>query len=190
MRRMSSLLICLAMLAGAPGLARADDYDVCASKDSNDFKKDSYIGKALAACNAVIDKKQLTGKSLAIVYSHRGYWKHRANQLDAALLDYQKALELDKTNHEFYDYRADVWVDKGNDERAIAEYDQALLLKPDYLAARYSRAMIHEKRGNLEKARAEYTQVVNSKATERIGEWAQKQARAQLKAMDEKPKKP
>jgi tetratricopeptide (TPR) repeat protein len=190
MRRIFTLIFCLFLTPSAPNPAHADDYATCASKNSDDFKKEDFIGKAMAACNAVIDKKQFSGKSLAIVYSHRGYWKYRAKQYDAAIIDYDKALALDSTNHEFYDYRADCWVEKGNDERALADYEQALLVKPSYLAARYSRGRIFEKRGALEKARAEYTQVVTGKATERIGEWAQKEAAARLKAMDDKLKKP
>jgi tetratricopeptide (TPR) repeat protein len=190
MRRIFVHLFCFALLAVAPQLARADDYAVCASKNSDDYKREDYISKAMAACSKVIDAKQRSGKALSAVYAHRAYWKHRAKQLDAALLDYDMALELDKADHELYDYRADIWFDKGNEERALAEYDQALLLKPDYLAARVSRAKIYEKRGNLEKARSEYAQVIAGKATERVGEWAQSEARARLKAMDEKQKKP
>jgi tetratricopeptide (TPR) repeat protein len=177
----------VAVLPAEP--ARADDMAVCASRGTDDFKKEEYIGKGMAACTKVIDEKQVSGKRLAIAYALRGYWKHQAKQLDAAMLDYEKALNIDTTNHEFYDYRADIWVDKGNDERALAEYEQALRLKPDYLAARYSRGRIFEKRGELEKARAEYTQVVTGKATERIGEWAKREAAARLKAMDDKLKK-
>jgi tetratricopeptide (TPR) repeat protein len=190
MRRIFSLLFCLALLAVAPQLARADDYAVCALSNSDDYKREDYISKAVAACSKVIDAKQRSGKALSVVFAHRAYWKHRAKQFDAALLDFDKALDLDNTNHEFYDYRADVWIDKGNEERALAEYEQALRVKPTYLAARFSRAKIYENRGNLEKARSEYAQVIAGKATERIGEWAQSEARARLKAMDEKPKQP
>jgi tetratricopeptide (TPR) repeat protein len=192
MRRITLGLFCvttiIAILPAQP--ARADDMAICASRGTEDFKKDDYAGKGMAACTKVIDEKQVSGKRMAIAYALRGYWKHQAKQLDAALADYEKALSIDTTNHEFYDYRADIWVDKGNDERALAEYEQALRLKPAYLAARYSRGRIYEKRGDLEKARAEYTQVVTGKATERIGEWAKTEARERLKEMDEKLKKP
>jgi Tfp pilus assembly protein PilF len=188
MRRIFTHLFGVALLAAVAHPARADDMDVCSSHGTDDFKKADYIAKGMAACTKVIDEKQVSDKRLANAYAQRGYWKHQANQLDAAMLDYDQALDLDNTNHEFYDYRADIWVDKGDEERALAEYEQALRVRPTYLAARVGRAKIYEKRGNLEKARLEYAQVIAGKTADRVGEWAQSEARARLKAMDEKHK--
>jgi tetratricopeptide (TPR) repeat protein len=182
----NGLLLLAALLATLPAPARADDMAICASRGSDDFKNAGYIAKGLAACAKVIDEKQVSGKRLAIAHALRGYWRHQAQQLDAAMADYDQAVILDATNHEFYDYRADIWVDKGDEDRALAEYEKALRLKPDYLAARYSRGKLYEGRGDTQMAIADYMQVVNGTATERIGEWAQTEAAARLKALDQK----
>ena len=166
--------------------AHADDMRICGSVDSDDYKKKGYIDTAIAACDRVIEDKIYSGKNLAKVYLIRGYWYHKAEQNDRAMNNFNKGLDIDPSNYEGYDYRADLWVSMGNTERALADYEQALRLNPKYLSARYSRGKIYQNRGEVEAAREEYEKVLDLPATDRIAEWAQENAKRRLKELDKK----
>ena len=67
----------------------------------------------------MIDKLQGGNKkALAAAHMTRGYWMHRKGDLKASMADYNKGLDYDPNSFEGYDYRADLWVAMGNDERA------------------------------------------------------------------------
>ena len=91
--------------------------------------------------------------------------------------------------HESYDYRADVYQDKGDLDAALENYNQATKIDPTYAAAYFSRGRIYEKKGDIDKARAEYNQAIAVPTVNRIAQWAQDNARARLKALAEDPDK-
>jgi tetratricopeptide (TPR) repeat protein len=101
------------------------------------------------------------------------------------LTDYGVSIRLDPDNVESYDYRADVYQDKGDLDAALHEYDRATKIDPTYAAAYYSRGQIYEKKGDLDKARAEYNAALAVPTINRIAQWAQDNARARLKALAE-----
>lgn len=58
-----------------------------------------------------------------------------------------------------FESRADAYRRKGDLVRAIADYDQAIKLKPGYFPALYGRATAYLRNGDLGRARADFGRV-------------------------------
>jgi putative PEP-CTERM system TPR-repeat lipoprotein len=58
------------------------------------------------------------------------------------------------------------YMRQGNDEKAIAEFQQAIKLTPRYLPPRYNMAALEERRGNTEKAREIYARILALRPSE------------------------
>lgn len=179
-------MFALATMAGL-SVAHADDYSTCFSLESNDYKKESFVANGTAACTKVIAQKKFKNADLGRVYATRGYWLQRSGDLQAAMSDFNRALDLAPNDVEAYDYRADLWVKMGNDERALADYEQAIRVNPQYSAAHLSRGMIYEKRADNERAKAEYRKVLALPVPNRIAEWARDNAKKRLDALEKAP---
>ncbi len=165
------------------------ELETCERAHSDAYKDEKSIAPGIAACTRVLDRRSLSTKNRAIIHAIRGYWKHRGKDLQGALQDYGRALDLDPNNFESYDYRADLWVELGNDERALADYEQATRIDPKYAAAHYSRGTILERRGDIAAARAAYEQTLSVPNRDRIATWAQDNARKRLDALNAAGKK-
>ena len=176
------LFVCLALtVVGGTPSARADDKQVCYSIGTNDFKAPEYAKLGLAACERAIKSGAHKGKVLGGYYGQSADWKTRLNDLKGAMDDFDKAIELNKDNHEIFDFRGDLWVKMGNDERALSDYEHATRLKPTYAASYFSRGEIYRKRGDKTKAIAEYKKAIAQPPAERIQAWAQNSARDDVK---------
>lgn len=192
MRYASLVVLSAAMLAlpvagtVAQKAPRDAELETCERAHSDAYKDDKSIAPGIAACTRVLDRGKLSQKNRAIIYAMRGYWKHRAKDHQGALADYGTALDLNPSNFEILDYRADLWVEMGNDERALADYEQASRIDPAYVAAHYSRGVIYERRGDIAAARAAYEKALSLPNRDRIAEWAQNNARQRLDALSKR----
>jgi tetratricopeptide (TPR) repeat protein len=172
-----------------PSLAAEDkDHAACFSLGTENFKDMSKYDVGLDACSRMISARRFKNKELAAIYRARGSWKQKKGALDGALTDYGKSIRLDPDNVENYDYRGDAYQLKGDLDRALADYDHATRIDPNYAAAYYGRGLIYEKKQDLDKARAEYNAAIAVPTKDRIAQWAQDNARARLKALDEPAK--
>ena len=61
-----------------------------------------------------------------------------------------------------YFERADLYSEKDQDDLAIADYDKAIKLKPDYWNAYLNRGFAFENKESFDYAIADYTQIINS----------------------------
>lgn len=191
MRRLILLtaLVLVAMTAAPPRSYAADpDHDVCFSIGNESYKNKDNFKTGEDACARMITSSRYSGNGLASIYRARGSWRQKQGELDASLSDYDIAIRMQPKNVEGFDYRADVYQQKGDLDRALADYDRASKLDPAYSAAHYSRGMIFEKKKQLDKARSEYKITIGLPTRDRIAQWAQNNARARLKALDEEAK--
>jgi len=192
MGRLLPLAAILIITAGAvtPSLA-ADDKDraACFSLGNENYKDKAKFDLGLGACSRMIGSKRYKDKALASIYRARGSWKQKKGELDAALADYGKSIQIEPDNVESYDYRADVYQQKGDLDLALADYDHASRIDPTYAAAFYSRGLIYEKKGDIDRARTEYDSAIAAPTVSRIAQWAQDNARARLKILAEETKK-
>ena len=195
MYRIAWLFAALLWSVANPAAARAaDDVTDCFSLGTENYNEPGFFDRGLQACSRLIAKR--SGKDqLSKAYGGRGSWQFKKKDYDAALADYDRAISIDAENIEFYDYRADAWMAKGELSRAIDNYDQVIRMDPTYAAAYYSRGRAYEKEGEIDRARASYRAALvpprerKMKIQERIQEWAQANAAKRLKELDEQPAK-
>jgi tetratricopeptide (TPR) repeat protein len=128
--------------------ATADDRATCEKATSE---------LALAACARAIASGEFSGLALAKLHNNRGVELKRTGDLDAAIKDYDIAINLNPDDLFAFNNRANAWRDKGNLDRAIADYGEAIRLDPDYAAAYVNRGLVHERRKQFDLARADFT---------------------------------
>lgn len=186
MRQLLFAAVAIAVVT-APAPARAQEADrvLCFSLGNESYKDKEKFKAGEDACTRMINAGTFRDKALASLYRARGSWHQKQGKLDLSLADYAVAIKMEPKNVESYDYRADVYQQKGDYDRALSDYDRASKLDPAYAAAHYSRAMIFEKKKDFAKAREEYNATIKLPTKDRIAQWAQDNARARLKALDE-----
>lgn len=81
-------------------------------------------------------------------------------ELDSAIMNYSKAIELNPANTSVYLNRGLIFYRKKDYEAAIADYSKAIELNPNEPAAYSNRANSYEKIDQLEKAAADYKKVI------------------------------
>jgi tetratricopeptide (TPR) repeat protein len=186
MLRLLFVVIALATItAQAPLRAQEADKVLCFSLGNENYKDKEKFKIGEDACTRLINAGTFRDKALAALYRARGSWHQKKGELDLSLADYAVAIKMEPKNVESYDYRADVYQQKGDYDRALSDYDRASKLDPTYAAAHYSRGLIFEKKKDVAKAREEYDATIKLPARDRIAQWAQDNARARLKALDE-----
>lgn len=171
--------------APAPSHAQEADRVLCFSLGNENYKDKEKFKAGEDACTRMINAGTFRDKALASLYRARGSWRQKKGELDLSLADYAVAIKMEPKNVESYDYRADVYQQKGDYDRALSDYDRASKLDPAYAAAHYSRGIIFEKKKDFAKAREEYNATIKLPTRDRIAQWAQDNARARLKTLDE-----
>jgi tetratricopeptide (TPR) repeat protein len=110
----------------------------------------------IAGCTAVIKAHTDPPRRLAIALNNRGVAFKAKSDLDHALQDYDKSLQLDPYAANHYNNRGVVYRIKGDFVRAVEDYGKAILLKPDYIPAYYNRALAYRDMGQLDNALADF----------------------------------
>jgi tetratricopeptide (TPR) repeat protein len=81
-------------------------------------------------------------------------------EFDRAMVDYDRAIELDPQNAVAYRNRAVAHCRQGDLEQALADFDRAIELDPEYAQAYGSRGNIYHQFGEYEKALEDYNKVI------------------------------
>jgi len=126
--------------------------------------------------------------SQAEEWFRQGYMAAMAREWDEAINWYNKALERNPKNPEAHFQRAVTFEMTERPEAAIADYERALQLKPDYYLAMEYLAKLYETRGEYDRALDLYRRalplVKNPKWRSIVKWWisrAQKKIRAAMK---------
>lgn len=141
-----------ALLMLATTCTRADDAVDCV-KTSGDAR--------IAACTRVIESGRWQGAHLAPPYNNRGLAKQDKGDLEGAIADYNRALELNPRYAPAYNNRASAKHDTGDLDGAIADLNRALELDPRDAAAYSNRAAAKGKKGDLDGAIADLNLALN-----------------------------
>ena len=88
----------------------------------------------------------------------RGIAKHTKGDLDGAIADFSKAIELKPTDAIAYCNRGIAKEKKGDLDGAIADYSKAIELHPKYAAAYLHRSVAKKKKGDQVGADADYVE--------------------------------
>src|ERR1019366_198984 len=137
-----------ALVALASTYALADDAEDCV-KASDDTR--------IAACTRVIDSGRWQGANLSWAYLNRGIAKKQKGELDGAIADYNRAIELDPRVVIGYNNRGTAKSAKGDLDGAIADYNRAIELDPRFVIGYLNRGNAKTQKGDLDWASADYS---------------------------------
>ena len=101
-------------------------------------------------------KVTLAPREDAIAYYNRGNAKDDKGDLDGAIADYNRAIELDPKLAIAYNNRGNAEKAKGDLSGAIADYNRAIELDPKHASAYYNRGNVKDARGDLDGAIADF----------------------------------
>lgn len=94
------------------------------------------------------------------VYFYRGRTKQDNGDLVGAIVDFDKAIEIDPRHARYYFRRGGARESNGDLDGAIADYTKAIEIHPQYAFAYYSRAGAKWIIGELESALADYDEAI------------------------------
>ena len=115
---------------------------------------------------ATTEPQPIPATTPASVEPDFAYYKKTADEnfaggeLDSALTNYNKAIELNPENSSVYINRGLTFYKKKDYSAAIADYDKAIELSPGETVAYSNRANAYEKIGDAEKAVADYKKIL------------------------------
>ena len=158
--RRQSIILALAILTSiASALVStrvwADDAEDCVTLSGD-------VG--IAACTRVIESGRWQGADLVWAYNNRGNAKRGKGDLDGALADYTRALELNPQDAKAYNNRGNAKQDKGDLDGALADYTRALELNPKHASAYYNRGVARFVKGEMAAAAADFARAQELKA--------------------------
>ncbi len=88
----------------------------------------------------------------ALAWVSRGAAHMRLENLDAALEDFNRAIELHPNRARPYHLRGLIHEKQGNLDEALEDFSHAIALDPEYGAALYSRSALFNRMGDNERA--------------------------------------
>lgn len=89
------------------------------------------MDKAGSACAAVIDNEKTAKADLVKALVARGALYARHDQVDRALADDSRALQLDPALADVFNARGELWLKKGDKPKAVQDFGAALRIDPN-----------------------------------------------------------
>jgi tetratricopeptide (TPR) repeat protein len=149
--------------------------------DCNKAASEDGGGDGVAVCTRLINSGRWKGLELARLYSNRSLAYTKADKLDLALADADRAIRISPDYVFAYDNRGEIKRMRGDYASAIVDFNTAVRLDPDFLAAYLDRGSTFKAMGNAKSARADFQTVLNMQGKGRpVDEWAKKRARELL----------
>jgi tetratricopeptide (TPR) repeat protein len=149
MRVVCSAFFLLLMLGGLSAPAAADDWSDC---------KFSVPERRIAACTRIINKRDEGPEKIALAHTYRGNAYRGREENELAIADFTKAMELDPKRAAYN--RGLVSAIKGDHDKAIAEYDEAIKANPEDAAAYNTRGVSYNAKGDRERAIKEWSEAI------------------------------
>lgn len=116
------------------------------------------LAEALEAANTAIQQQPT-----AIAYESRAAVHHRTGQLEAALQDFTKAIELEPQNARLLNNRGFLELSRQKFAEALADFDAAISLDPYYANAFNNRGLLHIAQGQHRQAVLDLNQAIQAK---------------------------
>jgi tetratricopeptide (TPR) repeat protein len=106
--------------------------------------------------NTVVDEQKRRDAEGFLILGDANY----GINLDQALADYSKAIELDPKFGAAYSSRGRVYHEKGDLDEALADYCKAIELDPNFEATFVVRGGVYHEKGDLDEALADYSKAI------------------------------
>jgi tetratricopeptide (TPR) repeat protein len=150
---MRRLLWALVTFVAFGGTAWADDWADCAQSSV-------YPDRAIRSCSNIITAGRESGGHLAIAYYNRGDAYAAKGDLDRAIADENKAIELNPQLAAAYSDRGFAYGNKRAYDREIADETQAIELNPQLAAAYVNRGAAYANKGDYDLSIADETKAI------------------------------
>ncbi len=159
-------------LAAAPALAKqkpkpatpkagsVTEYDVRACVGAEALGPDDQA----AACTKVINSGKIHHGHEGDFYASRGGAYYISHQFDLALADYNKALTFER-KPEFLFQRALTLLGQGDEQKAKADLEEVMKIRPDFAPSYFIRGLIAYHADNYKGALADYEAAIQRKPT-------------------------
>ena len=103
------------------------------------------MDKATPACAAAIDNEKTAKPDLIKALIARGALFARHDQIDRAIADDSRALQLDPNLADLFNARGELWLKKGDKPKAVQDFGAALRIDPNHEKAKANhKAMARE----------------------------------------------
>ena len=112
----------------------------------------AFAGQEYAKCIENLTEVIREEKSHTLALVSRGAAFMRTGEMNMAIADFKRALEIDPEYARAYHLRGLAWEAQNKDVEAMADFSKAIELRPDYAAAYYSRATLYTKTGQMDLA--------------------------------------
>lgn len=110
--------------------------------DQNPFDQE-LLAAADVLIKTIAHKPSFSLELLAQIYRKRGFALRRLNELEQAIIDFDRAIELDPEYARAYASRGSAYRKLEKYEQAMGDYNRALEINPNYAWAYYGRAEVH-----------------------------------------------
>jgi tetratricopeptide (TPR) repeat protein len=127
------ILSCLVFAAAAT----ADEWKDCQAADPD---------LRIKRCSAILTRKNETPGNRAVAFSNSGLAYANKGELDHAIADFGRSLELNPNYANAYNNRGEAYRRKGEVDRAIADFGHALELNPKDANAYNNRDLAYKKK--------------------------------------------
>lgn len=112
----------------------------------------------VVGCSKAIESGRSSGKNLAAILVNRGNAYHNTGKDDAALADYNEALQLNPAAAAAYN--GWLYQGQGDLDRAIADYNEAIRLDPNDAFAFNNRGGAYQAKSDPDRAIADYSEAI------------------------------
>ncbi|MEM7249937.1 MAG: tetratricopeptide repeat protein [Pseudomonadota bacterium] len=124
------------------------------------FTGSPYPRRDIEVCTFAISDGGQAGVSLATLYERRALAKMRAGELEAALLDYDRAIGLVPESAEAQRGRGEVYRALGRFPEAVGDFDRAIALNPFYAEAPRGRGIARFLAGDIDASEADFVRAL------------------------------
>jgi len=97
---------------------------------------------------------------IAMIYNSRGAAYGAKGEHDRAILDYNKAIEINPRDAQPYNNRGNAYQNKGEYDRAILDYNKAIEINQKFALAYCNRGIAYEAKGEHERAILDCTKAI------------------------------
>ncbi|CCE00112.1 caspase family protein [Bradyrhizobium sp. STM 3809] len=148
------LLPLLALLWASPGLAQSKSQlgPLCTTETTP-------ADQMIAACNKIIALKVFSGGQLATIYFWRAVGWNKKGDYAHVIADATEAIRL-QPSQAVYNLRGSAYYDKGEDDIAIADFNDALKLGPPSATIYHNRGNAYRSKGDYVHALGDYDEAI------------------------------
>src|SRR5215475_14758446 len=126
---LAGVLACTFTAALLSGPAHAQEYSDCYRATTDK----SLTERGVDICARLIESGRWKGEDLAQLFNNRGLLYIKLDKLDLAINDLNQALKNNPKDARAYDNLGDIWYTRGNYDKAVVEYNNAIRVDPTFV---------------------------------------------------------